>query len=84
MAKVYDVVAVTGKYTDRNGNEKNRYMTCGAVFQTDKGMSLKLEALPIGHDGWFQLYEPKEREQPQGRQQSRRPAADDFNDSVPF
>lgn len=60
--KVYDVVAVTGEYTDRDGNTKKKYMNCGAVFQTDKGMSIKLEVLPIEFNGWLSLYEPKQKQ----------------------
>ena len=55
--KRYDVVAVTGSYIDRNGQERRRYMNCGAVFETEKGLSPKLEAVPLGSDGWFQLCE---------------------------
>lgn len=95
--KRYDVVAITGSYTDRNGIEKRRYMNCGAVFETEKGLSLKIEALPVGFDGWFQLYEPRSEQQPavQRRQTFRQPAAqrqaatvaaeqEDFDDDIPF
>jgi len=65
MAKKYDLVAITGTYTDGQGNEKKRYMTCGAVFEKDGKFSLKLEGLPVGGDwnGWFGLFDPKERNQ---------------------
>ena len=56
---VYEVVAITGKYTNREGVEKNRYVKCGVILQGDKGLSMKLESLPVVSDGWFQLYEPK-------------------------
>lgn len=95
--KRYDVVAVTGSYTDRNGVEKRRYMNCGAVFETEKGLSLKIEAIPVGFDGWFQLYEPRTEQQTPAPQQHafRRPAAagrqataaavnEDFEDDIPF
>jgi hypothetical protein len=97
--KRYDVVAVTGTYTDRNGNERKRYLNCGVVFETDKGLSLKLEALPVGHDGWFQLYEPRSEEQQAVPRQTGRPqasaqaaparqasfsAGEDFEDDIPF
>jgi hypothetical protein len=86
--KVYNVVAITGKYTDRDGNEKNRYVTIGAVIQTDKGMSLRMEAIPTGWDGWAGLYEPEEKQQehrpasrPQGRSAGNSSHDDD---SIPF
>ena len=89
--KRYDVVAVTGSYTDRNGVEKRRYLNCGAVFETDKGLSQKLEAVPLGSEGWFQLYEPRTEAPPQqtGRPHASRhgepeQAEADFEDDIPF
>ena len=63
MAKVkYDVVAVTGTYQDPNtGQEKKKYVTCGRVIETDKGFSLKLDVVPINSEGWFNLWEPKKK-----------------------
>jgi hypothetical protein len=100
VSKQYEVTAVTGKYTDRDGNEKSRYMTIGAVIQTKNGPMLKLEAVPVGWDGWAYLNEPKPKdEQPQrthaemklggGRQQQAGRAYgtrddDGFEDSPPF
>ncbi len=62
---VYEVVASTGTYTDRDGNEKKRYVTCGKVFENDQGyLSIKLDTVPVGPEwsGWFSLFEPKARE----------------------
>lgn len=82
--KLYNVVAITGKYTDRQGNEKNRYLTIGAVIQTDKGMSLRIESIPTGWDGWAGLYEPQEEEQQKpAPQRTSKPAPSqsrDFDD----
>jgi len=84
MKKLYDAVVTTGKYTDRGGNEKTRYLTVGAVFEGEKGLSLKLEALPtVGFNGWINFYAPREREQ-KPQQQSAPAADDDFGDSIPF
>lgn len=84
MSRKYEVTAVTGKYQDRDGNEKSRYMNIGAVIETKNGPMLKLEAVPIGWDGWAYLNEPKPREQegrPQApRQTQQRRPADDFED----
>ncbi len=62
--KIYDVVATVGKYTDKQGNEKKRYVNVGAVFEGDNGMSMKLETIPVGPEwsGWLSFYEPKARE----------------------
>ena len=79
MKKVYDAVVTTGTYTDREGKEKKKYLNVGVVLEGDKGMSLKLEALPVNFDGWINFYEPKRKEQ-------AAPAAapDDFDDKIPF
>lgn len=86
MSKLYDVVAITGKYTDREGNEKNRYLNIGAVIQTKNGQMLKLEAVPVGWDGWCYLNEPKPRdEQPQRRAVPAKSSSfDDLDDDIPW
>ncbi len=61
MKKKYDAVVTTGKYM-QNGVEKKRYMNVGVVLESDKGLSLKLEALPVGFDGWINFYEPKPKQ----------------------
>jgi hypothetical protein len=81
MAKVrYEVTAVTGKYTNAQGEEKKRYLKCGVILEGDKGLSLKLEALPVAHDGWFYLFEPKAKEQ--GSPTAK--ASADPNDDIGF
>jgi len=80
VSKKYDVVAVTGTYKDSNGNEKRRYLNIGAVIATQNGFSLKLEAVPVGWDGWAYLNEPKPREAA-----PRQPVdAEGFDDQIPF
>lgn len=69
MAILYKISAVSGKYTDKDGNEKNRYVDMGVVMETKNGPMLKMEAFPIGWDGWAYLNDPKPREE--GQQQSR-------------
>lgn len=91
MKKIFDAVVVTGKYT-KDGQEKNRYLTVGAVFHNDKGQSsLKLEALPVsGFNGWINFYEPKgatdaPRDAPRKEAPSATQAdAGDFSDDIPF
>lgn len=59
MAKrIYDVVATLGSYVDSQGNERRRYVKCGAVLENDKGLFLKLDVMPIGAEGFFSLFEP--------------------------
>lgn len=92
MKKKFDAVATVGKYTDKQGNEKKRYVTVGAVFQDDQGrMSLKLDAVPCSPDwsGWISFYEPQQRDtaprqQPtqheQSKQNAYQPQQDDGDD----
>lgn len=93
MKKTHDAVYAGEKYTDNNGNEKTRYTNVGVLLQRDDGsMTMKLEAIPVGFNGWINFYEPKpkegeapkqERARPQ--RQSSAPAHDDpFGDDVPF
>ena len=63
MKKIYDAVCAIGKYTDKDGKEKTRYLNVGAVLEGDKGVSLKLDALPVNFSGWINFYEPKEKQQ---------------------
>lgn len=85
MATVkYDAVCKMGKYTTRDGAEKTRYHKVGVVFESDKGLSLKVESLPVGFDGWISFYEPKP-EQSQGKSAAK-PARDStgLEDDIPF
>lgn len=86
MSKTYEVVAITGKYVDRDGNEKSRYLNIGAVINTKNGLMLKLEAVPIGWDGWAYLNQPKPREDEPPRRAAApaRRQAPDNDDDVPF
>lgn len=79
--KVYDVAAVVG--TKQDG--KPRWKTFGAVFKTDRGLSMKLDGVPLAKDfdGWFTFFEPR---QDNRRQSAPKPQADpnDPNDEIPF
>ena len=75
MSKVYDVVAGVGRYQDRNGNEKTRWVRCGAIFRNAESgrLSLKLESVPVGNEweGWFSLMEPRDEHGNPGSKQTR-------------
>ena len=81
MAKKYDVVAVVGEKKDGKPMWKN----FGAVFETERGLAMKLDSMPIAKDfdGWFKFFEPNDggqrapaKPQPKGDEE--------FNDSIPF
>ena len=60
MKQFKKVVASNGKYTDANGNEKNRYITVGRAFlRDDKSVCIKLDSMPVGPEfsGWLNLYD---------------------------
>lgn len=62
MSVQYEVSAKTGTYTDREGNEKNRYVRMGVVMDTKNGgLMLKVEAIPVGWDGFAYLNSPREK-----------------------
>lgn len=93
-APTHDVVATIGEYTDRDGNKKKRYLTCGKCFTDDQGrQSLKIDAIPgPGWSGWLSLY-PVEKQaprqapdpRPQRATNSTPPPEDDgADDDIPF
>lgn len=72
MKKTHDAVYAGEKYTDREGNEKTRYVNIGSLFTRDDGsMTAKLEAIPVGFNGWINFYEPKPRDGEQPQRQAR-------------
>jgi hypothetical protein len=80
MAKKFDVVV--GQTYTRNGEDKTKWLNIGAVIETDKGYSLKLETVPLNWDGWAKLFEPKPREERQASRPQDR--GEDFDGEIPF
>ena len=59
----YEVSVITGKYTNAQGQEKNRYQRIGSVIETKNGPMLKFDCIPVvegGWSGWCYLNKPKE------------------------
>ena len=69
MSKVmYEVKVANGRYTDKNGAEKTRYLSIGKVIETKKGPMLKLDSIPVLDEhwsGWSYLFEPRDQEKPE-------------------
>lgn len=42
--KLYNICATTGKFNDRNGNTKNRYIRVGSVLKGEYGPYIMLDA----------------------------------------
>ena len=84
MKQFKKVVATVGKYTDANGQEKNRYVTVGKAFiRDDKSVSIKVDAMPVGNEfsGWLNLYDLDD-EQP--RTVAPTPQSAKADDDLPF
>ena len=63
MGIKYDCIVKNGTYTDKMGNEKNRWQKIGVCVDTKQGgLAIKLEAIPVAWDGWISLAEPKPKE----------------------
>jgi hypothetical protein len=52
MAITKELVAKAGTYTNKQGEEKTRYLKIGVKMETDKGTMYKFESLPLNFDGW--------------------------------
>jgi len=56
--KVENIIAVTGTYKNKQGEEKKNYVTVGKLLTNEeKGtVSVKMESIPLGRDGWANVY----------------------------
>lgn len=82
MAIMFNVMAKSGEYTTKDGQQKTRWHKCGVAIEAknDGGMALNIESLPTNFDGWLQLYKPKDET---GQQSSQKQPDADFGDA-PF
>lgn len=84
MSKVInELTVITGTYTNKEGQQKNRYQRIGSIIETKKGPMGKIDVIPLkegGWDGWFYINEPRE-EQPRQRRSS---GFDDMDNDIPF
>lgn len=80
MAVLKEVVAKAGTYTNKDGQEKTRYVKAGVLMETAKGQMVKLEALPVNFDGWLYFNDMQKKEPGQPAIKGGADMADD----VPF
>lgn len=92
--KVKDLAVVTGSYTNNQGEEKRRYMNCGALMEGDDGNQfimlnrfVNYSILPRKQGSesiLISVFDLREREG--GETQSSQPAmvSGDLDDEVPF
>lgn len=68
MSKVlYEITVSTGTYTNKDGEEKKRYLRIGSVIDTKNGPMAKFDCIPIaqgGWDGWAWMNPPREEDRP--------------------
>lgn len=85
MPVTHELMARAGSYTDRDGNEKTRWQKCGILIEKDGRLSVKLEALPIGFDGWLSCFEPRQDDKPQRpKQRQDDGSVGGMSDDIPF
>ena len=84
MKYVGDVCFGAGKYADSQGQEKTRWVKCGAYFQAGDRTGVKLEFVPVGIDPvrglWFSLFPERKKVAVQSSNNPIPPA----DDKVPF
>ena len=81
----YEVKAKNGTYKDRNGEEKTKWHQMGVCFENDKGqLSMKIDSIPVGFDGWVSLFEPKPKEPSAGRSNPSNAGNSIQDDDIPF
>jgi hypothetical protein len=86
MAKVTgNICAPVGKYV-KDGEEKTRWMKVGIVLETDKGLRIKLDAVPIGGQEqglWLSVFPPDEQQQRPAQSRPQQSSGAPDND-IPF
>lgn len=64
--KIGNLVFPTGKYI-KDGEEKTSWMRVGVLLETDKGMRIKLDAIPVVTDSnglWLSVFEDDPKPKP--------------------
>lgn len=82
MAVKKQLKAKAGTYTNKQGEEKTRYVNVGVLLETGKGEMLKIESLPVNWDGWIYFADLEKRQIGDNPTKSQTPDLD--SDSVPF
>jgi hypothetical protein len=72
----YEVIA---KLPPKKGEEKAQWRKVGACWSSERGISGRIESIPIGWDGSFILAEPKPVEQ-----KVDRGIPQDMKDDIPY
>lgn len=90
MTILKNLVVKNGSYTDRDGNEKGRYVTIGQVHKGEHGQYITLDAhinlaaFPRKEGDsrvMVNLYDPKGKDETPRRQEK---PSEDFDSDIPF
>ena len=86
MAKLYDLMYPGGEYTDKEGQEKTRWIKCGAIIETKNGKKkVKLESIPVEFNGWLECFKDDQNKFANKGAPTRQQAPqDEFEDEIPF
>ena len=80
---IKEITIVSGKYTNKDGQEKSRYQRIGSMIETKNGPMLKIDSIPVvegGWSGWAYLNDQKPQEG-----YAKKPSHNDsFDSDVPF
>ena len=85
---MYEIKAIVGRYTDKNGDQKSRYQHIGSIVETKNGPMLKLDSIPVAEEhwsGWAYLNKPMSDEEKEKMRSGKGKPRQDFEDQdVPF
>jgi len=62
---IKEISVISGKYKNKEGQEKNRYQRIGSIIDTKNGDMLKLDVIPLvdgGWNGWAYLNDPQQKD----------------------
>lgn len=80
----FDLIAVTGEYTNAQGETKKRFAKVGTMWDKGQSMSIKIDNMPVGQwDGWLMVKPAEERQQQQQKRQQYQGLPADDGD-IPF
>jgi hypothetical protein len=92
--KVKDLAVATGSYTNSNGEEKRRYMNCGALMEGDDGNQfimlnrfVNYSILPRKQGSesiLISVFDLRDREGSTDTGEKPAPVSGDLDDEVPF
>jgi outer membrane PBP1 activator LpoA protein len=83
MLPAFNITFPNGTYTDKEGNEKTRWLNVGTLFISEdkKRMAIKLDAVPTSQefDGWLNVFQ-KQKSNGSTIDQAKQPSQDGIDD----